>query len=370
MRRRWFDHVIPYLILILIAGPLAMWMVDHVDSARGEETLTWHDPWALLLLGGCLLIAWVGFHLRQSRAPTFAFSRVGELAMGRRGFIARLAELPTILRIVALALLAIALARPQTYRTVEREVEGIDIMIVLDLSKSMEERDLRHNRLDAGQRTIRNFLEKRKNDRIGLVVFAQEVMTQCPLTLDYNSLDQIIADLAIGDVPEMGTAIGDALALALASLRRSKADRRPGRPSSDSSRVVILLSDGDSNWTAKFDPREAKDVAKEMGVKVFTILLGREGGKRRGPFGRGRYAVNPELLKEIAEQTGGLYFRAGDDEQLEASFTAVRETLEKSRRRETSKVLSLELFDRFAIAALVLLFLEIVLVMTRWRRFP
>ncbi len=360
MRRRWFDHVIPYLILILIAGPLALWMVDHIDSARGDETLTWHDPWALLLLGGCLLIAWVGFHLRTSRAPSFAFSRVGELAMARRGFVARLAELPTICRVVALALLAIALARPQTFKTVEREVEGIDIMIVLDLSKSMEERDLRHNRLDAGQRTIRNFLKKRKNDRIGLVVFAQAVMTQCPLTLDYNSLDQIIADLAIGDVPEMGTAIGDALALSLASLRRSKAD----------SRVVILLSDGDSNWTAKFDPREAKDVAKEMGVKVFTILLGREGGQRRGRFGRGRYAVNPELLKEIAEQTGGLYFRAGDDAQLEASFTAVRETLEKSRRRETGKVLSRELFDRFAIAALVLLFLEILLVMTRWRRFP
>lgn len=360
MRRRWFHVLLPYLLVVLIAGPLALWLHSELESIRGEETLTWKNPWAVLLLAGCALVAWVAFHLRARRAPSFAFSRVGELFMARRGWASHFASLPSVLRVVALGLLAVALARPQTYKTTEREVEGIDIMIVLDLSKSMEERDLRNNRLDAGQRTIRNFLKNRENDRIGLVVFAQAAMTQCPLTLDYNSLDQIVADLAIGDVPEMGTAIGDALALALSSLRRSDA----------LSKVVILLSDGDSNMTSQFDPEEAKELAVKMGVRVFTILLGREGGHRRSAFGRGRYAVNPELLKDIARDTNGLFFRAGDDRELEESFDTVRATLEKTRRRETGKVLSRELFGYFAIPAIILLFLEIGLGLTRWRRFP
>jgi Ca-activated chloride channel family protein len=177
--------------------------------------------------------------------------------------------------------------------------------------------------------------------------------------MDYRALDQIVADLSIGDVPEMGTAIGDALALSLASLRRSEAK----------SKVVILLSDGDSNWTTKFDPVEAKELAKKMNVKVFTILLGRE--RRRNPFGfRSRYNVNPQLLKEIAQETGGLYFRAGDDEALESSFAAVRKDLDKTRIRVTGRVPGAELFYFFLIPAIGLILLEILLGLTRWRRFP
>ena len=108
----------------------------------------------------------------------------------------------------------------------------------------------------------------------------------------------------------------------------------------------------------------------KMGVQVFTILLGREGRGMRGPFGRGRYAVNPELLRKIARDTGGLYFRAGDDNELEQSFQTVRETLELTRRRETGKILSKELFAYFAIPAIILIFLELGLGLTRWRRFP
>src|SRR5690606_12532389 len=125
------------------------------------------------------------------------------------------------------------------------------VMIALDLSRSMEERDLGQNRLDAAQRTIREFLAGRASDRVGLVVFAREALLQCPLTLDYRSLDQIVADLAIGDVPEMGTAIGDALGLSLAQLARSAA----------TSKVVILLSDGDSNVVNEMDPHEARALA-------------------------------------------------------------------------------------------------------------
>lgn len=362
-RSRLGRALLPYVLIAAIVGPLALVLWDQLASVATKERIEWKNPWAFALLGGCALLAWVSFHLRARRAATFAYSRVGELALARPGLVSRLWSLPSVLRIVAVGLIACALARPTTYREEDVEVESIDIMVVLDLSKSMEERDLQRNRLDAGQRTIRNFLKKRdktkERDRIGLVVFAQAAMTQCPLTMDYRALDQIVADLAIGDVPEMGTAIGDALALSLASLRRSKAK----------SKVVILLSDGDSNWTTKFDPTEAKELAKGMDVTVFTILLGRE--RKRGPFGfRGRYNVNPKLLREIASETGGQFFRAGDDEALQASFTAVREKLDKTRIRVTGRVPGAELFHFFLIPALCLVFLEILLGLTRWRRFP
>jgi Ca-activated chloride channel family protein len=363
MRRRWFDHVVPYVLLAAIGGPLAVIVHRMFRDDVGVETLTWRHPMTVALCASALLLAWVCFHLREHSSPRMAFSRVAELRVPRRGWFHSFLSLPAVLRIIALAFLAIALARPQTYRTTTREVESIDIMLVLDLSKSMEEADLRRNRLDAGQRTIRNFLknrddsDKREQDRIGLVVFAAQAMTQGPLTLDYTSLDRIVADLAIGDVPEMGTAIGDALALALRSLERSDSK----------SKVVILLSDGDSNTATQFAPPEAKELAVTMGVKVFTILLGKED---RDVFGSGRFAVNPELLKEIARDTGGLYFRAGDHRELDASFRKVRETLQKSRRVEHGKVLARELFGDFAWAALFLLLAELLLRFTRWRRFP
>src|SRR5262249_24032804 len=162
---------------------------------------------------------------------------------------------------------------------------GIDIMVIFDMSKSMQETDLRLNRLDAGQRVIRNFIARREGDRIGLVVFAREALLQCPLTTDYRSLDQVVADLAIGDLPELGTAIGDGLALAVAQLRRSEAR----------SRIAILISDGDSNVAYQMDPDEATRVAAAMGIRVFTVLVEREDS--RGPVGANQYAVNPELLR-------------------------------------------------------------------------
>jgi Ca-activated chloride channel homolog len=354
-RRPW-QALAPYFLLAVIAVPLGLALHTQISLATGGQSIRWERPLALLLLAGVALVAWVAFHLRRARASTLAFSSVAALALTRRGWVAQLASLPDVLRVLAIGLIAVALARPQTFRMEEIEVESIDIMIVLDLSKSMEERDLGRDRLDAGQRTIRTFLRQIEHDRVGLVVFAEAAMLQCPLTHDHSALDQIVADLAIGDVPEMGTAIGDSLALALASLRRSDAR----------SKVVILLSDGDSNMTREFTPRQAKDQAQAMGVKVFTILLGREGGSLFGT----RYAVNPELLQEIARDTGGAFFRAGDDRALARSFHRVRQTLETSRRRVKGRILGAELFPWLAVTAFVLLLIEILMRLTRWRRFP
>ncbi len=347
----------PWALLVVVGGAIALFAWQDLETAAGHESIAFAHPWALVLLGGCALLAWVQFHLRASRTASFLFSRVPDLASTRQGVVARLAALPMVFRICALALIAVALARPQTYRTEDVEVEGIDIMIVLDLSKSMEERDLRRNRLDAGQRTIREFLTRRENDRIGLVVFAEEAMLQSPLTLDYKSLDQIVASLQIGDVPEMGTAIGDGLGLALASLRRTDT----------ASKVVILISDGDSNVDSEMDPKAAKEAAKDMGVRVFTILMGQELGGR--PRMRSRYSVNPALLREIARDTNGIYFNAGDDRELEQAFSTVRATLDKSRHRVTKRKYD-ELYPRLLLMALVLLGLELLAVFTRWRRFP
>lgn len=358
MRRLLFD----YLLLLVVGGLAALVMWSDVGGVSGGEPVRWESPWALALTSAGVLLTWVLLHLRHRRSASLAYSRVPALQAVRRGWVARLGQLPSVLRIVAVCLIGLALARPQTYKSEVLEVEGIDLMFVLDLSKSMEEKDLRRNRLDAGQRTIREFLVERqgKGDRIGLVVFAREAMLQCPLTLDYESLDRIVANLAIGDVPEMGTAIGDALGLALASLGRSEAR----------SKIAILISDGDSNVVSQMSPQEAKELAMKMGVRVFTVLMGRESSGSGFALGRRTYAVDPALLEGIARDTGGVYFNAADEAELERSFDAIRETLEKTQRRVVGTTPDLELYDRFLWLALALLALELGLRFTRWRTFP
>jgi Ca-activated chloride channel family protein len=357
--KRRTSWLVPYGWLLLIGGVTALGAWQALDAARASEPLHWESKWAWLLAAACGLLCWVGFHLRAARAATLFYSRVGDLGAARPGPFAHATSVPAVLRIVAVGLIVAALARPQTYRTEVRVVEGIDVMVVLDLSKSMEEHDLKRDRLDAGQRTIREFLRGRESDRIGLVVFAREALLQCPLTLDYRSLEEIVADLEIGDVPEMGTAIGDALGLALSQLGRSEAR----------SKVVILLSDGDSNVVNEMDPLEAKALAARMGVKVFTVLLGREKGAPE-LAGKSQYAVNPELLKQVARDTGGLYFNAGDDAALTESFERIRKELEKTEVKVVGITADRELFPRLVLPALALLLLELALAMTRLRRFP
>jgi Ca-activated chloride channel family protein len=348
-------------VLLIVGGLIALFELADLDRLGHAAKLGFHSPWALLLLAGCLLLAWVGFHLSATRSATFRFSRVGDLSRSRPGMGAWLTPLPKALRVIAVGLIVFALARPQAMSKKTIHVDGIDIMLVLDMSKSMEEGDLVRNRLDAAQRTIRKFLVGRKDDRIGLVVFAKQAMLQCPLTLDHVALNDIVSDLALGDIDPMGTAIGDGLGLALATLRRSDAK----------SKVVILLTDGDSNVMNQMNPDEAKDLAHQMGVKVFTVLVGQEDGGQREPnlFGQQTYAVNPELLKRIAKDTGGKYYHAEDSAALDRGFNEVRKTLAKTERKEEGRVYA-ELFPRFVTPALGLLLLELLLAFTRFRRFP
>jgi Ca-activated chloride channel family protein len=225
----------------------------------------------------------------------------------------------------------------------------------MDMSKSMEETDMPRDRMDAAQRVIRRFLRRNKNDRIGLVIFGQQAMLQCPLTHDSKILEKIVADLVIGDVPELGTAIGDGLALAVAQLRRSDAK----------SKVVILLSDGDSNWVTRFDPDEAARVAQDQKIKVYTLLVGREESDLMGGM-----SVNPATLRNIAQRTGGEFFRASDYASFDRGFQTVRNQLDTTKRTVTERVPDQQLFLPFALLAAALVALEFLLTHTRLRRLP
>lgn len=362
-RRRLAEWLIPWATALVIGfGCFLGWLA--ADKGDGRE-VDLADEYALVLLAGALLAAWVGFHLHRRRAASFTFSRTTDMERTRPGLVAMLASTPRALRVVALAVLAFALARPQTYTKREIHAEGVDIMIVLDLSRSMEERDLdrRRNRLEVARQTIKNFLRGRKNDRIGLVVFAKQSLLQCPLTLDYSALDAIVSDVQIGDIDHHGTAIGDGVGLALASLRRSEAR----------SKVIILLSDGDSNVTNVMTPEEARDRATREGVRIFTVLIGRElgaqGGRSTDPFGRQAHGVNPALLRSMADATRGRYFNAPNAAALDAGFEAVRKTLEKTKRKEIRRIPT-ELYAALVVPAFALLLLEIALGLTRFRRFP
>lgn len=351
-----WPQLIPWLIVLGLGVALYVWAKGHLaDQAKGEE-LVWRYPRTAWLAGAGLFVGWILFHLRRHHNAALAFTRVGTLRGVSRGAIAYLASLPGVLRVLAIVAFAAALGRPQTYTTVSRSVDSIDIMLVLDLSKSMEEQDMapRRDRFDAELAVARQFVQQQHNDRIGLAIFAEGALLQCPLTFDMDVLDQIIANLMIGDVPESGTAIGDGLGMALGQLKKSDAK----------SKVVLLLSDGDNNVVTAFTPEEAAEMARQMKVKVFTVLAGAENSYFGGS------SVNPETLSSMARVTGGEFFRATDSRELNRSFEEVRKKLDKTTRTITERVPDQELFGGLLGLGLVLLLAEIALSATRFRRFP
>ena len=364
----WVMTVVLALALVLIASGIydvpvgRLWLelkrlakLAWAPDREGAELpeIAWKSPRAFFLVAGAGIAGAILFHLQRRRTAAIAFSQVK--LVSRRGLGALLADLPAVLRVLAVGALAIALARPETFRTLKHEVDSIDIMLVVDMSKSMEETDMPRDRMDAAQRVIRRFLRRNHNDRIGLVIFGQQAMLQCPLTHDTKMLEKIVADLAIGDVPELGTAIGDGLALAIAQLRRSDAK----------SKVVILLSDGDSNWVTRFDPDEAARVSQKLGIKVYTLLVGREESDLMGGM-----SVNPATLRNIAAVTGGEFFRASDYAAFDRGFQTVRTKLDTTKRTVSERVPDKQLFVPFAVIALLLIGLERLLASTRLRRFP
>jgi Ca-activated chloride channel family protein len=362
--RRIAEALVPYGLLLVVAGT-AFAGIALALRWRGLFPVTWGRPWVLWLLAAIPLVALRQFTLGGRRASTMSFPRTADLAAAAATWTRHLIALPKVLRMVALALGVLALARPQHPTGDLTEVEGIDVVIALDVSESMQERDLRPSRLDAAKEVLRRFIDARKSDRIGLVIFGREAFTQCPLTLDYHALAGLLADVRIGLVDGRGTAIGNALGTALNRLRKSDAR----------SKVVILLTDGENN-AGNLAPLQAARYGQSLGIKIFTVLMGRDVSRAEAsdPLaammrGAVRYPVNPKLLEEIAGLTGGTPYLATDTAALERRFQAILDELDRSRIRDV-KGKPEELFPPLVSLALSLLLVEIALSLTRFRRFP
>ena len=295
--------------------------------------LRFEDPawlWAALAGPLVLLAAWL--RERDARARAVSFPGAGRLRRVSPGWRVRLRRLPIVLAACGLAASAVALARPQ-HGTLREDVttQGVDIVVVLDVSGTMAAQDFQpRNRLAVAKEVVAEFLKRRTSDRVGLVVFAGRSLTKSPPTTDTAVLLRQLDDVRLEMLPD-GTAIGSGLATALTRLRRSKAK----------SRVVVLVTDGDNN-AGEIDPATAADMAKAMEVRVYTILVGRGGRvpmpvQARDPF-TGQVVtetvladvkVNPDLLKRIADRTGGEFFRAEDSAALRQVFDRI-DRLEKS----------------------------------------
>ena len=312
-------------------------------------------PWVLLAVPAVWALVLWRHSQRRPSAGTLVFSRAGLFGAQRPGLVQRLRRLPLVLRLMALSLVIVALARPQTTRVDDRlAFEGIDIVLVLDLSGSMEEQDLVPNRLEASKQVIRSFVARRRFDRIGLVIFGADAFTYVPPTLDHSTFLRMLGELRVGLIDGQGTAIGNGIGVALARLRKSEAK----------SRVVILLTDGDNN-AGNITPRQAAEYANDLGVNVYTILAGDHAVAADGTTA----SVNPDLLTEIAEKTGGKPYLATDERALAQRFQDILERLEKSKIEDRA-VLYAELFPRFLWPVLMLLMLEFFLRISRFQRAP
>lgn len=374
--------IVVALFVLSILSAAAYPLIEYSGS---WFDVTWQKPtwmWALVLVPLALARATYGVDRRTARL------RIGStrsFAHGPRGIRARLSDLPGVLRAVGLTFCILALARPVSLlRPSISEEEGIDLIVTLDLSGSMaavmenlpedlerfvetQGRDIPPTRLDAAKAVLRDFISRRKSDRIGAVVFGRHAYVVSPPTLDYQMLDTLVAQMELKLIDPRGTAIGDALGVSVARLRNSNAK----------SKAIVLLTDGD-NQHGTVAPEYAAHLASKMGVKVFPIQMG-EGELARvfagfDLFGQPRfekvpYPTNPELLKKLAEMTGGSMYVAKDAKNLQASFHDVLDKLEKTEF-EAAKASYEDLFRYLLFPGVVLIFLQALLSATWLRRFP
>jgi Ca-activated chloride channel family protein len=298
-----------------------------------------------------LLTAWYVWKHRRMQA-VFSVS-VGKPFFQTPSVRSRFRHLPFVLRMLVLCFVVVALARPQSSLSHKKvDVEGIDIVMALDISGSMMAMDFRPNRLEACKKVIKSFIEGRATDRIGLVVYAGEAYTKCPLTTDHTTLLSSLESIKFGIIDD-GTAIGDGLGTAINRLRESKAK----------SKVIILLSDGVNN-AGYIDPRSAAELAKEFNIRVYTIGCGTIGTAPINIPGYGtqimKVEIDEALLKQIAKETGGQYFRAQNKDKLNAVYSEI-DQMEKTRISETHFTNKSDEFFPFLLCAIALFLVEILL---------
>ena len=327
------------------------------------KNITFGQPWFLLLLTVIPVLIWWYATKNSRRQGTIIVSDVS--AKGLSTWKIGLRHLLFICRLLAILFTIAALARPQTmYEEQNAEGEGVDIVLCIDVSGSMTAQDLTPNRLEAAKNVAVDFVNKRLTDRIAIVIFSGESFTQCPLTTDHAVLISAIENIRNG-LLEDGTAIGSGLSTSVERLRTSKSK----------SRIVVLLTDGENNG-GLIDPETAKEIAKAFQIKVYTIGVGTDGYAPQPvntPMGvvmqQAKVSIDEKQLKAIAAETGGKYFRAKDNEGLAGIYDKIN-SLEKSKVEITSRTRYTEKFFPFVIAALALLFLEMLLKFTVFRKFP
>lgn len=376
--RRGTRYALLALFVLLGVGLGAAWPL----AARGAEWLgvKFEQRWALGLLALAPLVLWRSTLGVDDRLPRLKLGTVSPFAGGPVGLRVWLRDLPGALRAVAVALLALALARPVSLqRPSETSESGIDIVVVLDLSGSMKAvmdgavpgtpvpRGKRPTRLDIAKEVIRDFIGRRHTDRIGAVVFGRSAYVLAPPTLDYQLLDTLVSRIELDMIDPTGTAIGDALGTAAARLRRSDAR----------SKAVVLLTDGDSN-AGSIAPEYGAHLAQTVGSRVYTIQIGsgddvdvQDGVDLFGQpkYVRAHFPVNPELLRRIAQTTGGDAYVATDAAALRQSMHDVLDKLEKTRFE--AQLASFEdLFPWLLLPGTLLLAADAVLRSWLLRRFP
>lgn len=331
------------------------------------------SPWALAWIAVLIPLGWIWW--RSARHPAAVL--YGDLSLLRdapRSLRVRLAWVPRALRIGFVLAAAVALARPQHgSRSESISSFGVDVMVALDRSGSMRALDFKPDRLGAAKRVVAAFIAGRPGDRIGLVEFASEAFTACPLTLDHNALQQIVAAVDIAPPEVQGTAVGLGLAAAISRLDAERAEPETMR---QGSRVVILITDGENNSGA-IDPETAADLARERGIKLYTIGVGThgyavlpiprpDGGFEERPV---PVEIDEQGMTRWANATGGRYFRATDDRALEQ----VLATIDQLEKRELTSTRHVSWADRFeaplALAALLLL-IELLLARPLLARSP
>jgi Ca-activated chloride channel family protein len=322
-------------------------------------------PWMFLLLLLVPVMVYSYARFAKKRQATLLVSSIRSFGE-TRSFKTVLRHVPFVLRMLTVVCLIVALARPQVRNDEELiSGEGIDIMLCMDVSGSMLAQDFKPNRLEAMKQVAMDFVDKRPTDRIGLVIFAGESFTSSPITMDRNTLKTQILNAQTGYLAD-GTAIGDGLATSVDRLKDSKAKTR----------IVILLTDGDDQG-GRLDPNTAMEIARSLGVKVYTIGMATEGFAAApmqsddGEITLRKQQVNIDenLLRNIAAETGGLYFRARDNASLQNIYSEI-DKLEKSKVQIMTLKRFREKYLPFAVAAAIFLLLEIILRYTIFKKFP
>ncbi len=325
------------------------------------------NPYFLILLLAVIpYIVWYIFKNKKSQ-PALKMPATSKYRYMPKTFRIYLMPLPFLLRVVLFCLVVIILARPQSKHTwSDTDVEGIDIMLSVDVSTSMLAEDFKPNRVEALKQIAEKFIEKRSNDNIGLTFFAGEAYTQCPLTADHAVLMSLYknadSDMAAKGVIDDGTAIGDGIMNSLLRLRDSKAK----------SKVIILLTDGVNN-SGNISPLTAAEIAKKNKVRIYTIGIGTN-GMAPFPLPTGGRAMMPveideDMMRSISAQTGGQYFRAHKNVELDNIYTEI-DKLERTKFSVKQYSKRSELYMSFAFAALIVFLLELIVRMFVLKRLP